>query len=70
MSASQINTLTLYKNINNASAGIAAFQSARRLGIFDALRDGQKTAEQVAEVIDANPRRVALLLDVLSLIHI
>ncbi len=65
MSASQINTLTLYKNINNASAGIAAFQSARRLGIFDALRDGQKTAEQVAEVIDANPRRVALLLDVL-----
>ncbi len=65
MSTSQINTLTLYKNINNAAAGIAAYQSARRLGIIDALRHGQKTADQIAQAIGANPRRVALLLDVL-----
>ena len=65
MSTSQINTLTLYKNINNAAAGIAAYQSARRLGIIKILRDGQKTAEEVAQAIGANPRRVALLLDVL-----
>ena len=65
MSTSQINTLTLYKNINNAAAGIAAYQSARRLGIIETLRDGQKTAGEIAQAIDANPRRVALLLDVL-----
>ena len=65
MSDSQINTLTLYKNINNAAAGVAAYQSARRLGIIDCLRDGQKTAAQIASAINANPRRVALLLDVL-----
>ncbi|MBA61233.1 MAG: hypothetical protein CMJ76_02605 [Planctomycetaceae bacterium] len=65
MSASQINTLTLYKNINNAAAGVAAYQSARRLGIIDALRSGQKTAAEIALAINANPRRVALLLDVL-----
>ena len=65
MSTSQINTLTLYKNINNAAAGIAAYQSARRLGIIKILRDGQKTAGEVAQAIGANPRRVALLLDVL-----
>ncbi|MBH57781.1 MAG: hypothetical protein CMJ82_11410 [Planctomycetaceae bacterium] len=65
MSDSQINTLTLYKNINNAAAGISAYQSARRLGIIDCLRDGQKTAAEIASAINANPRRVALLLDVL-----
>ena len=65
MSTSQINTLTLYKNINNAAAGVAAFQAARRLGVFSVLREGQKTAKQIADAVDANPRRVALLLDVL-----
>ena len=65
MSTSQINTLTLYKNINNAAAGVAAYQSARRLGIIDTLRDGQKTADEIADALNANPRRVALLLDVL-----
>ncbi len=65
MSDAQINTLTLYKNINNAAAGVAAYQSARRLGIIDCLRDGQKTAAEIASAINANPRRVALLLDVL-----
>ncbi|MBT3889872.1 MAG: class I SAM-dependent methyltransferase [Planctomycetaceae bacterium] len=65
MSDAQLNTLRLYTNLSNAAAGIDAFQSARRLGIFDALKNGQQTAIQVAEACNLNSKRTETLLDIL-----
>ena len=65
MSDAQLNTLRLYTNLSNAAAGIDAFQSARRLGIFDALKNGQHTAIQVAEACNLNSKRTETLLDIL-----
>ncbi|MBT4693745.1 MAG: class I SAM-dependent methyltransferase, partial [Planctomycetaceae bacterium] len=65
MSDAQLNTLRLYTNLSNAASGIDAFQSARRLGIFDVLADGQMTAIQVAEACNLNPARTEILLELL-----
>ncbi len=65
MSDAQLNTLRLYTNLSNAAAGIDAFQSARRMGIFDALKNGQQTAIQVAEACNLNSKRTETLLDIL-----
>ena len=51
MSDAQLNTLQLYTNLSNAASGIDAFQSARRLGVFDVLKNGQQTAVQVAQAL-------------------
>ena len=65
MSDAQLNTLRLYTNISNAASGVDAFQSARRLGIFDVLAQGQKTAVQVAKACNLNPVRTKILLELL-----
>jgi 2-polyprenyl-3-methyl-5-hydroxy-6-metoxy-1,4-benzoquinol methylase len=65
MSDALLNTLRLYTNLSNAASGVEAFQSARRLGVFDVLKNGQQTAVQVAEVCNLNPERTKILLDVL-----
>lgn len=65
MSDAQLNTLRLYTNLSNAAAGVDAFQSARRLGVFDILKNGQQTAVQVATACNLNPERTKILLDIL-----
>ncbi len=65
MSDAQINTLRLYTNISNAAVGMDAYQTARRLGILEVLKTGQLTAEQIASQCNLNPKRVALLLEIL-----
>jgi len=65
MSDAQLNTLRLYTNLSNAASGVDAFQSARRLGVFEALKNGQQTAVQVAEACNLNPARTEILLDIL-----
>jgi 2-polyprenyl-3-methyl-5-hydroxy-6-metoxy-1,4-benzoquinol methylase len=65
MSDAQLNTIRLYTNLSNAAAGVDAFQSARRLGVFDVLANGQQTAIQVAEACNLNPARTKILLDIL-----
>jgi len=65
MSDAQLNTLQLYTNLSNAASGIDAFQSARRLGIFDVLKNGQQTAVQVAQACNLNPQRTEILLELL-----
>ena len=65
MSDAQLNTLQLYTNLSNAASGIDAFQSARRLGVFDVLKNGQQTAVQVAQACNLNPQRTEILLELL-----
>ncbi|MBT4695117.1 MAG: class I SAM-dependent methyltransferase [Planctomycetaceae bacterium] len=65
MSDAQLNTLRLYTNISNAASGVDAFQSARRLGVFNVLKNGQQTAVQVANACNLNPERTEILLELL-----
>jgi phospholipid N-methyltransferase len=63
--ASQNQTLADFVTLKNRAGLTHAIRAATELGIFKALVDGQKTAEQLAAAIKADPSRVAALMNVL-----
>jgi hypothetical protein len=54
-------TLDMYGAIANR-----AVSAALRLGLFEALRDGNLTCAQIADKLDANERGIGLLLGALE----
>ena len=65
MTNSQINAVTDYITLHNRNALAYAIRTAVALGIFEALDEGQKNAEQIAAATSADEKVLPLLLDVL-----
>lgn len=63
MSDAQQRTIESYHRLMNANAMSQAFLLARKLGVFDRLMEGQKTAISLAEELDLKVRPLELLLD-------
>ena len=63
MSDSQQKTIATYQRLMNANATVQSFLVARKLGIFEHLKDGQKTANELAESLELSKRPLELLLD-------
>ena len=66
MSTSQHKTLSDFVELKNRQALTHAIRAAVELGIFKALAAGQRTVEQLATEIDADPQRLKALMDVLQ----
>lgn len=52
------------------NAASHVLRAARELGIFEALRGGQKTADQLADALTLDPQGLALLLDCLISLNV
>jgi SAM-dependent methyltransferase len=61
--SAQDDTLDRYHNLMQINAQAHLIKAAREAGIFDALRQGQATSEQLIERLGLEPRRTQLLLD-------
>lgn len=66
----QDRTLDRYQELMQINAAGHVLRAARELGIFDALRKGQRTAEQLAEELQLDRRGLDLLLDCLLSINV
>ena len=64
MSSSQQKTLEDFVDLQNRNALSHAIRAAVELGVIEALRGGQKTAEQLATELKVNPDAFKRLLDV------
>lgn len=67
MSDSQIKALMAHYELFNRNALTHVIRAAVSLGIIDALQEGQKTAEQLADELNLKPRPLQLMMDVLAL---
>lgn len=65
MSDSQIRTIERFFDMISQPAKTAAINTALRLGIVEALEEGQKTLEQICEACDTVPQGTASLLNCL-----
>ena len=65
MSDSQIKALLAHYRLHNRNAVTHVIRSAVSLGIIEALADGQKTLEQLAEQLELQAEPLALLMRVL-----
>lgn len=63
MSDTQRKTIEIYQRLNSANAMVHAYRAAMKLGIFEALCEGQMTANDLAEKLSLAAEPVALLLD-------
>lgn len=63
MSDHQTKTIETYHRLMNANAMAQAFLLARKVGVFEALKEGQKSAEELADQLELAPRPLELLLD-------
>jgi hypothetical protein len=64
--SSQNQTISDFVALKNRAALTHAIRTATELGIFEALSEGQLTAEQIAEKIGANAKRTEALMTVLA----
>jgi len=64
MSNSQLKTIETYIGLMNTNGAAHVLRTAIRLGIVDALMDGQKTVEQLAEACSLQPQPLEWLLAV------
>ena len=65
MSDSQIKALLAHYRLHNRNAVTHVIRSAVSLGIIEALADGQKTLEQLADQLELQAEPLALLMRVL-----
>lgn len=63
MTNSQKKTIEIYQKLVHANAMTQTYMLARKLGIFEQLVEGQKTAEQIAQDLDLANHPTMLLLD-------
>ncbi len=68
--SAQDRTLDQYQEWMNINAVANLIRSSRELGIFECLREGQKTVEQLSEALSLDQRRLKLLLDAVVAIGI
>lgn len=68
--SAQDRTLDQYQEWMNINAVANLIRSSRELGIFECLREGQKTVEQLSETLSLDQRRLKLLLDAVVAIGI
>lgn len=61
----QDRTLDRYQELMQINAASHVLRAARQVGIFEELRRGQRTAEQLAEALQLDPAGLDLLLDCL-----
>ncbi|MFK7769029.1 MAG: methyltransferase domain-containing protein [Mariniblastus sp.] len=66
MSTSQQKTLQDFIQLQNRNAIAHAIRSAVELGVIEALREGQRTAEQLAEQLNVQPLQLKRLMDVIA----
>ena len=65
MANSQINAVADYVSLHNRNALSHAIRTAVRIGVLEALEDGQKNLVQLAEATSTDQKILKLLLDVL-----
>ena len=65
MSNPQVKAIDDYQRLRNRNAQTQAIRTAVKLGIIKALREGQKTSIQLAEVTRCNTQAVELLMAIL-----
>lgn len=63
MTDSQKKTIETYQSLMNANATIQTFVVARKIGLFEELSNGQKTAQEIAEAFGLAERPTELLLN-------
>lgn len=61
----QDRTLDRYQELMQINAASHVLRTAREVGILEALRSGQKTADQLTEMLGLNPAALQLMLDCL-----
>lgn len=67
---SQDQTLQRYQQLIQLNAASHLIRTARQIGLFDALHEGQRTAEQLIATLDLRPQITYLLLDSLRAIGV
>ncbi len=65
MSDSQLRTIETFHKLLSQPSLTAALNAALRLGVIDALRDGQKTADDLSRQCQLKPRAVPALMNLL-----
>lgn len=63
--SAQDRTLDRYQELMQINAASHVLRAAREIGLFDALRTGQKTVDQLAEMLGLRPEGLSLLVDCL-----